>query len=64
MNVAATRAITQMLIAPLLNNDRQQSQFVMLNVSRENLVADTLRELSSYDSNDLKKPLKVRLSII
>lgn len=35
-------------------------QFLVLHVSRENIVADTLRELSAVDANDLKKPLKVK----
>ncbi|XP_024937570.1 probable E3 ubiquitin-protein ligase HERC4 isoform X3 [Cephus cinctus] len=63
MNEAASRAITHMLLAPFPANNvnaRQHNQFVMLNVSRENLVDDTLRELSQYDSSDLKKPLKVK----
>lgn len=34
-------------------------QFVVLNVTRENLVEDTLREIMQYGSGDLKKPLKV-----
>lgn len=36
------------------------SQFIVLNVTRENLVQDTLREIMQYNQNDLKKPLKVR----
>lgn len=34
-------------------------QFIVLNVTRDNLVQDTLRELMQYGSGDLKKPLKV-----
>ncbi|XP_012252634.2 probable E3 ubiquitin-protein ligase HERC4 isoform X1 [Athalia rosae] len=58
MNEAATRAITQMLFAP--SGAANISAYVTLNVSRENLVADALRELSRYHSRDLKKPLKVK----
>lgn len=35
------------------------SQFIVLNVTRENLVQDTLREIMKYSQSDLKKPLKV-----
>lgn len=63
MNEAATRAITQMLFNPYPANSmdaRHHNQFVMLNVSRENIVQDTLLELYHYDSSDLKKPLRVK----
>lgn len=62
MNEAATRAITQMLFHPYPANSmdaRLHNQFVTLNVSRENIVQDTLLELSHYDPSDLKKPLRV-----
>lgn len=36
------------------------SHFVVLNVTRENIVEDTIRELSQYGTSDLKKPLKVK----
>ncbi|KAL9905493.1 probable E3 ubiquitin-protein ligase HERC4 isoform X2 [Glossina fuscipes] len=36
------------------------SQFIVLNVTRENLVQDTLREIMQYNQNDLKKPLKIK----
>lgn len=35
------------------------SQFIVLNVTRENIVEDTIRELAVYQASDLKKPLKV-----
>ncbi|XP_051176119.1 probable E3 ubiquitin-protein ligase HERC4 isoform X2 [Leptopilina boulardi] len=59
MNEAATRNITHMFLNMFSTSDPVQ-QFVMLNVSRENLVDDTLRELSQYESRDLKKPLRVK----
>lgn len=34
--------------------------YIMLNVSRDNVVEDTIRELANYGCNDLKKPLKVK----
>lgn len=36
------------------------SQFVVFNVTRENLVEDTIREICMYQPRDLKKPLKVK----
>ena len=61
MNEAATRAVmNQMFFDPFSANSRHHNQFLMLNVSRENIVADTLMELSHYDSSDLKKPLRVK----
>lgn len=61
MNEAATRAsiIHQIFFDPF-SIARHHNQFVTLNVSRENIVADTLRELAQYDSSDLKKPLRVK----
>lgn len=38
------------------------SQFVVFNVTRENLVEDTIREICMYQPKDLKKPLKVKFS--
>lgn len=35
-------------------------QFMVLNVTRENLVIDTIRELHQYTINDYKKPLKIK----
>ncbi|XP_052871929.1 probable E3 ubiquitin-protein ligase HERC4 isoform X2 [Anopheles cruzii] len=35
-------------------------QFIVLNVTRENLVDDTIRELSQYAASDLKKPIKIK----
>nr|XP_012137181.1 PREDICTED: probable E3 ubiquitin-protein ligase HERC4 isoform X1 [Megachile rotundata] len=61
MNEAATRAVmNQMFLDPFSTDLRHHNQFLILNVSRENIVADTLMELSHYDSSDLKKPLRVK----
>ncbi|XP_053977184.1 probable E3 ubiquitin-protein ligase HERC4 isoform X1 [Hylaeus volcanicus] len=61
MNEAATRAVThQMFFDPFSVNAHHNIQFLLLNVSRENIVADTLLELSRYSSTDLKKPLRVK----
>jgi E3 ubiquitin-protein ligase HERC4 len=57
MNQAATRAITSLLFSPFLSANI--STFLEVHVSRENLVADTIRELAKFETTDLKKPLKV-----
>lgn len=36
--------------------------FIVLNVTRENIVEDAIRELTRYTSDDLKKPLKVKFA--
>ncbi|XP_034107035.1 probable E3 ubiquitin-protein ligase HERC4 isoform X1 [Drosophila albomicans] len=36
------------------------SQFIVLNVTRENIVQDSLRELQRYSQRDLKKPLRIK----
>lgn len=36
--------------------------YIVLNVTRENIVIDTIRELTQYTSADLKKPLKVKFA--
>lgn len=65
MNEAATRAVmNQIFLDPFSVDPRHHNQFVILNVSRENIVADTLRELAQYNSSDLKKPLRVSIIII
>ncbi|KAJ9585786.1 hypothetical protein L9F63_002423 [Diploptera punctata] len=58
MSEAATRAFTSLLFAPFLTHN--MSTFLEFQVSRENLVADTIRELAKYEASDLKKPLKVK----
>lgn len=62
MHAAATRALTHMLF--LNGNQHLINQFIELNVSRHNLVDDTIRELSQYSQYDFKKPLKVRILVI
>ncbi|XP_076648302.1 HECT and RLD domain containing E3 ubiquitin ligase 4 [Halictus rubicundus] len=61
MNEAATRAVMNQMFFDLFSaNAGPHIQFVILNVSRERIVQDTLTELSQYDSSDLKKPLRVK----
>lgn len=58
MNEAATRAFTSMLFTQMPSTI---SAYLVLEVSRENIVVDTLRELTELSTNDLKKPLKVSI---
>ncbi|XP_058120620.1 probable E3 ubiquitin-protein ligase HERC4 isoform X2 [Anopheles coustani] len=37
-----------------------QVQYIWLNVTRENIVMDTIRELSRYSAHDLKKPIRIK----
>lgn len=58
MQNAANAAILSMLFDPRRNPAVEQ--FLYLEVTREKLVEDTLRELSGVSDGDLKKPLKVK----
>ncbi|KAF5305408.1 hypothetical protein FQR65_LT07734 [Abscondita terminalis] len=58
MNQAAQRSFVTMLFQP--EAVQAVHQFLVLNVTRETIVSDTLRELIEVDSSDLKKPLKIR----
>lgn len=60
MHAATGRLFLDILFNPIPQNLESHLRFVTLNVSRENIVADTLRELSQYDSSDLKKSLRVK----
>ncbi|XP_037933955.1 probable E3 ubiquitin-protein ligase HERC4 isoform X2 [Teleopsis dalmanni] len=42
------------------SNCTTSTQYVVLNVTRENIVQDTLREILNYKEIDLKKPLKIK----
>lgn len=58
MQSAARQAVLEAMFSPA----RMVSinQFLVLNVTRDHIVEDTLRELSSVNPNDLKKPLKIK----
>ncbi|XP_066248449.1 probable E3 ubiquitin-protein ligase HERC4 isoform X1 [Euwallacea similis] len=61
MQNAMQSAAHQAVVAAMVNPGRISiNQFLMLNVTREHIVEDTLRELSRVSSNDLKKPLKIK----
>lgn len=56
MSQAPSRLMTQ-LFAPALG--LAEDQFLILHVTRENLVQNTIDQLANYSSTDLKKPLRV-----
>lgn len=55
MNEAASRAFLSLFTSM----GSGISQYLVLHVSRENLVLDALRELTEVNTSDLRKPLKV-----
>lgn len=61
MRSAMNQATSDMLASFFLFDiaDPSLTQFLELHVSRNNIVEDTLRELSNYGERDFKKPLKV-----
>lgn len=58
MSAAAREALVQMVFAPS-QGPAMVNQYLFLNVTRDHIVEDALRELSTLDSSELKKPLKV-----
>jgi E3 ubiquitin-protein ligase HERC4 len=55
----AMQAATAQSLMTMFTGVPGASQFIVLNVARENIVEDTIRELAQYRASDLKKPLKV-----
>lgn len=62
MNEAASRVVRDMMLGTAMLNIEQYSQFVILHVSRNNIVTDTLEQLLKYDSTELKRPLRVSIT--
>ncbi len=60
MNMAIHRTAANSAIQQFLNINVDVSPYVVLHVSRENLVQDTIKEITHYSKGDLKKPLKVK----
>ncbi|XP_011882075.1 PREDICTED: probable E3 ubiquitin-protein ligase HERC4 isoform X2 [Vollenhovia emeryi] len=60
INEVASRAVRDVLRGSTFLNIEQYSQFVILYVSRNSIVKDTLFQLNKYDSVDLKRPLRVK----
>lgn len=63
MNEAASRVVRDMMLGTAMLNFEQYSQFVVLHVSRNSIVADTLEQLFKYDSIELKRPLRVSIKV-
>lgn len=63
MQKAINQATSTGILRSLFSNQPQEiSQFVVFNVTRDNLVTDTIREIMSYLPEELKKPLKVKFA--
>lgn len=61
MHRAVMEAQQNHFLAALFTRQPQYiTEFVVFNVTRENIVNDTIREICMCNSKDLKKPLKVR----
>lgn len=63
MHEAASRVVRDIMFGLTNANPQLYNQFVILNVSRNNIVQDTLAQLSQYDSSELKKPLRVSITL-
>ncbi|KAJ2952078.1 hypothetical protein O0L34_g4345 [Tuta absoluta] len=62
MQMAISRAATQILTRFLFHEptfEHQREQFLNLTVSRQHIVRDTMMQISSHESEQLKKPLRV-----
>ncbi|CAG4993690.1 unnamed protein product [Parnassius apollo] len=54
---AATQIFTRLFIDPTY--EYQRDQFLNLTISRNHIVRDTMTQISSHDTSQLKKPLRV-----
>lgn len=63
MNEAAQRVVRDIMLGTTSLNYQQYSQYVVLHVSRNNIVNDTLEQLFKYDSSELKRPLRVSIKL-
>ncbi|KAG5681672.1 hypothetical protein PVAND_011086 [Polypedilum vanderplanki] len=59
MHFAMQNAASQSFLSTLFGTTPAEV-YIILTVSRENIVEDTFRELQRYNSSDLKKPMKVK----
>ncbi|XP_030028644.1 probable E3 ubiquitin-protein ligase HERC4 isoform X2 [Manduca sexta] len=55
---AATQIFTRMFVDP--SYEFRRDQFLSLVVSRDHIVRDTMAQISSHDTSQLKKPLRVQ----
>ncbi|KAM3967385.1 HECT and RLD domain containing E3 ubiquitin ligase 4 [Aphomia sociella] len=58
INRAATQIFTRLIFDPTYEY-HTQDQFLNLTVSRNHIVRDTMLQISSHDSSQLKKPLRI-----
>lgn len=59
MKNATQQAFMALLFGP--SSFQPINHYLVLNVTRDNIVADTVRELLMVNSRDLKKPLRVEI---
>ncbi|XP_023933810.2 probable E3 ubiquitin-protein ligase HERC4 isoform X2 [Bicyclus anynana] len=57
VNRAATQIFSRLFMDPTY--EYQRDQFLILSVSRNHIVRDTMLQISNHDSSQLKKPLRV-----
>ncbi|XP_047528623.1 probable E3 ubiquitin-protein ligase HERC4 isoform X1 [Vanessa atalanta] len=57
VNRAATEIFTRLIIDP--SYEYHRDQFLILTVSRNHIVRDTMLQISNHDTSQLKKPLRV-----
>lgn len=60
MQTAMSEAATRAFLSLFTSMGSGISQYLVLHVSRDNLVLDALRELTEVNTSDLRKPLKVK----
>lgn len=60
MHFAVMQAQQNLLFSLFSRNPQNINEFVVFNVTRENIVMDTIREICACNTKDLKKPLKVK----
>ncbi|OXA56991.1 putative E3 ubiquitin-protein ligase HERC4 [Folsomia candida] len=62
MQTAMKSAMNQSISSLMFSSsaDHQEAQYLVLNVSRNNLVNDVLNQIYTLNTHDLKKPLKIK----
>lgn len=62
MKNAASQLMNSYIFSQII--DPQEVQYLVLNVSRNNLVHDVMNQIYTLNTHDLKKPLKVKITYI
>ncbi|XP_055679804.1 probable E3 ubiquitin-protein ligase HERC4 isoform X2 [Lutzomyia longipalpis] len=60
MHNAMQSATAEGLLQMVVGGSQMLNPFLALNVSRENLVQDTINELQKYSANEYKRPLRIK----